>query len=86
MTTRTWSMRGITGAVAIAGAALLGPKTSDPCCPARAEASPANEPAASTKVVTLNIEGMTCASCNLTVRMPSPSPRASSPRCPSPGA
>ncbi|MBI3185952.1 MAG: heavy-metal-associated domain-containing protein [Myxococcales bacterium] len=66
---KTWSFLGIIGALALSGAGLLLPQPSEACCPARAEAAPAKEAAAGIKTATLSVEGMTCASCTVTVRM-----------------
>jgi len=69
MNMKNWNLFGIVGALALSGAGLLLPQPSEACCPAaRAEAAPANEPAAGVKTATLNVEGMTCASCTVTVK------------------
>lgn len=65
---KNWSFIGIVGALALSGAGLLLPQPSEACCPARAEAAPAKEATAGVKTATLNVEGMTCASCTVTVK------------------
>ena len=61
---KNWGFIGIIGALALTGIGVSG----SICCPARAEAAPPKEAAAGIKTATLSVEGMTCASCTVTVR------------------
>lgn len=69
MTTRKWRFFSVVGATAIAFAALLAPQPGDSCCSlAGAQKENAEAKVANKRSVVLNIEGMTCAACTLTVR------------------
>ena len=64
MSMRLLSILGIVGAAAFSSAVLLRSADSEACC----SAQQSEAPAADAKTVTLNVEGMTCGSCTVTVR------------------
>ena len=57
-------------ALGLLGAAVIFPQPSLACCPTAAEVSPSIPVAAAgIKTAMLSVEGMTCASCSMTIRL-----------------